>query len=188
MNHDPYMSRNELLSFLKIGSLAGEAEEIAKNTKDKEWRRKLKCVATYCEKIIVERLSYLDKKQLESVNRRRQHTQLMLLTSDQKRIREGKIEESITLETEDLYDIFDLAQKACLCCEQGKYVESCHWREVYHRCGVPPYRTNPKEGECEFRCDNEPEYITPQEYKVEMVKAAKEVGADPKDVHAVGQF
>lgn len=186
MNHDTYMSRSELLAFLKLGTLCSEVDLIVKTTKDKEWRRKLKCVITYCEKILEERLSYLDKTQLESISRRRKHTKLMLLTSDQKRIREDKVEESITVETEDLYDIFDLAQKACLCCEQGEYVKTCHWREVYHRCGVPPYRTSPKEGECEFRNDNEPRYLTPQEYRVEMVKAAKTVGED--SCHAVGRM
>lgn len=186
MNKEPYMGRAEMLTWLKIGTLAGEADSAAKSTKDKVWHRKLKCVATYCQNIIEERLKYLDPKQIEVLKRRRRTTEIKLFTSDQKRARTD--EPNITIETEDLYDLLDLALKACFCCEQGCYVKDCKWREVFHRLDVMPLRTNPKEGECEFRLDNEQFFLTPQEYKVEMTKAAKEVNADPKDVHATTVF
>lgn len=188
MKKAPYMGRAELLNYLKIGILAGEAENVAKVTEDKGWARKLKCASTYCKNVITERLKYLSKEQIEAVARRNKHTELLLLTSDQKRIRENKIEESIMVETEDLYDLLDLAMKSCLCCEQGEYCKDCKYRKMYHRLGVPPLRLNPKDGECEFRCDNKPLYITPQEQIVEMNKAAKSAGIDPTEMHTVSKF
>lgn len=181
MNKDPYMGREEMLAWLKIGVLAGEASNAAKNTKDVVWHRKLTCVATYCQNILEERLKYLDRKQLAVLDRRRKTTELKLFTSDQRRVRGG--EDNITIEVEDLYDLLDLALKACFCCEQGCYVKDCKWREVFHRLNVIPLRTNPKDGECEFRIDNDMVFLTPQEYKVEMAKVAKETNADPEDVH-----
>lgn len=181
MNKEKYMSKEEYLSWLKIGILAGEADKAAETTKDKVWHRKLKCVATYCQNIIEERIAYLDQKQLASLKRRRKQTDLKLCTSVPVRARDG--EPNITVETEDLYDLLDLALKACMCCEQGKYVKNCKWRKVFHRIEVEPIRTAPKEGECEFRLDNELYFLTPQEYRIEMAKTAKENGADEKDVH-----
>lgn len=188
MKKAPYMGRAELLNYLKIGILAGEAENIAKVTEDKGWARKLKCASTYCKNVITERLKYLSKDQIGTVARRNKHAEILLLTSDQKRIREDKIEESIIVETEDLYDLLDLALKSCLCCEQGEFCQDCRYRKMYHRLGVPPLRLNPKDGECEFRCDNEAMYITPQEQIVEMAKAAKQVGVDPNSVHRTSQL
>ena len=52
---------------------------------------------------------------------------------------------------------------------------------MFHRIEVEPIRTAPKEGECEFRLDNELYFLTPQEYRIEMAKTAKENGADEKD-------
>lgn len=188
MKKTAYMSRSELLNYLKIGILAGEAESIAKVTEDKSWAKKLRCASKYCQNIITERLNFLSKDQIESVARRNKHAEILLLTSDQKRIREDKVETSITVETEDLYDLLDLAMKSCLCCEQGDYCKECRYRKMYHRLGVPPLRTAPKEGECEFRCDNDPLYITPQEQIIEMTKAAKAVGADPSTMHITQQI
>ena len=190
MNHNPYMARAEMLEYLKVGILAGEAENIAMTTErfDKKWAQKLRTAAKYCQNIITERLKYMSKEQVLTLSRRNKHTEMFLLTSDQKRIREDREEVSITVETDDLYDLLDLAMKSCLCCEQGEYCKSCRYRSMYHRLGVPPLRTNPKDGECEFRCDNDAMYITPQEQIVEMAKAARQVGADPSRIHRTQKF
>lgn len=162
MKRDSYMSKNELTDFMKIGVLAGEAAAIAERTPVAEWRRKLKCVSTYCEKIITERLMSLDRRQLESVKRRKDHTEIMLLTSDQNRVERHSGEKEITISTEDLYDLLDLAMLSCMKCPQGDCVKECHFRDVFHRLGVPPSRTNPADGECEFRYNNEILCVTPQ--------------------------
>lgn len=165
MKREAYMSKNELLDFLKVGVLAGETEAIAERTPEKDWRQKLKTMSTYAKKILDERLAVLDKKQLETVSRRKDHTELVLYTSDQRRLNsknDDKIEESITIGTEDLYDVVDMALLSCMKCPQGDVCRTCNMREVFHRIGVPPVRTNPEEGECEFRTDNEIKCVTPQ--------------------------
>lgn len=176
MNKQPYMSAAELISWLKLGVLCGEAETIAEQTTDKdckEWRRKLKTVSTYLNNIVMERLKFLDKKQLMSVQRRKDHTNIVMLSSDKRRMDKSykdddssNIEEEITLATEDLYDVVDMALLSCFKCPQGGCVKNCRIRPVYHRIGVPPIRTAPKDGECEFRLDNEIACITPQYQKI----------------------
>lgn len=176
MKRETYMSKNELLDFLKVGIFAGEAGAIADRTPEKDWARKLKCIATYAKKITDERLAVLDLKQLQTVKRREKHTEMLLFTSDQRRMNkqnDGSIESSITLATQDLYDIVDLAMLSCLKCPQGEFRKKCHWREVYHRLGVPPLRTAPKDGECEFRWDNEQRAVTPEYAVMEMAEEKK---------------
>lgn len=172
MKRQPYMSRPELIDFLKIGTLAGEAEAIAERTSEKDWRQKLKTIATYANRITDERLKTLDKKQLSTVERRHKHTILKLVTTDQDRYEpnDGKPEERITVNTDDLYDIVDLALLSCRKCPQGDVCAKCEFRTVYHRIGVPPIRTNPAEGECEFRSDNEIACITPQYKRISEVE------------------
>lgn len=168
MKRESYMSKGEFLDFLKIGVLAGEAEAIANRTPEKDWRQKLRTISTYADRILKERLEPLDKKQLVAVSRRKEHTELVLYTSDQRRLNnsnDDKIEEEVTISTDDLYDMVDLALLSCRKCPQGEVCAKCQFREVYHRIGVPPLRTNPADGECEFRSDNVPESITPQ-YRV----------------------
>lgn len=169
MKKEPYMSKNELLDWLKMGVLAGEAESIANRTPVPEWRKKLKCIATYARKIVNERIAVVEKKQLPALSRRQKHSTLMLYTSDQIRLNEdniGKPETSITLATDDAYDLVDFALLSCAKCPQGGVVAGCKMRDVYHRIGVEPMRTNPAEGECEFKLDNEIRCITPQYERV----------------------
>lgn len=85
MKRSSYMSRNELYSFLKVGSMAGELEVIANQTQEKGWRQKLKTAAKYLSNITVERLECLEPVQLLSVARRKDSAKLVMLTEDANR-------------------------------------------------------------------------------------------------------
>lgn len=151
MKRESYMSKNELLDFLKIGILAGEVEIIAKRTPEKDWQRKMKCAATYLGNIVNERLKALAPEQLQTVSRRNKHTEIKLFTSDQIRLQgESRMEDAVTVDTDVLYDVVDLAMLSCFKCAQGDLVKDCRFRKHFHTIGVSVCRTNPKEGECEF--------------------------------------
>lgn len=168
MKRSTYMSKDEMIDWIKVGVLASEADAIAARTPEADWRKKLKTAATMCSNIITERLRALDRNQLKSVVRRKEHSSLRLYTSDQLKVdtERERLEPNITLETEDYYDILDMALLSCMKCAQGEVVTDCRMREIYHRLGVPIARENPKVGECEFRADNEVKSITPQYRKM----------------------
>lgn len=169
MKRERYMSKNEMLDWIKVAILAGEAEAIAARTPEKDWRKKLNCIATYATKIVDERLAAVDTKQLPALARRKDHSEFVMLTSDQRRLnkhQDGKPEAAINVATDDLYDVVDMALLSCMKCPQGECVAGCRMRGVYHNLGVPPIRTDPQTGECEFRLDNEIQCITPQYQKI----------------------
>lgn len=170
MKRTPYMSTAELIQFLKIGILSGESRAIATQTTDKIWKRKLNCVATYCEGITKERLACLDAKQLRSVSRRNSHSTMKLYTSDECRIdqqQDGVPYEAVTVSIDDLQTLTELAFCSCQSCPQGACVDGCEYREIMHRLGIPVARDNPKTGECEFRTDNKMTVVRPQVYELE---------------------
>lgn len=170
MKRTPYMSTAEMIDWIKIGVLAGESRAIASRTPEKDWQRKLKCVATYCEKITKERLACLDAKQLRSVSRRNSHSTMKLYTSDECRIDErqdGVPYEAATVSIDDLQTLTELAFCSCQSCPQGACVGGCEYRNVMHRLGIPVARDNPKDGECEFRTDNKMRIVRPQDYELE---------------------
>lgn len=165
MNRDQYMSSKEFYDFVKIGIMAGEAPIIAKNTKDKEWHKALMTVGTICKKITDERLACLDAKNLLTVQRRHHHTELMLYTTDQLRVNPAdngsSVEKRITVDGEDLYDLVEFCSYFCLQCPQGDLVKKCHMRDLLHKLGMPVSRTDPKEGQCEWRVDDKNETLNP---------------------------
>lgn len=148
----PYMSKTELLSFLKIGCLCGEIEEVVEHTKNKKWRQKLRTCATYLDSIIMERLYLLDKKQLDSVMRRKKTTTLIMRTEDQERI--DKVEkEVVSVDVEDLETMAELALCSCISCKEGDVVADCRFRTTFHRLGIPVCNCNPVTGKCEFKTE-----------------------------------
>lgn len=168
MKRSEYMSAPELLEFLKIGILAGEAAHMLETTKDKEWHKKLATIATYSQQITDERLQCLDPKQLLSVARRNKHSEILLSTKDELRIHpKQQLEEKITVNGDDLYDLVDLANRYCMQCPQGECVEKCFYRGMYHRLGMCAARDEVKKGECEFRANND---IIVQPPPVEQMK------------------
>ena len=165
MKKAAYMAKAELMQFLKLSVLWGEVEEAVKTTEEKNWRRKLKCICTYLDNILDERLRGIDKEQLQTDERRSKHSCLKLYTSDQNRtIQDNQLEEKITMATEDVYDLVDMALLTCYRCEQGGCVKDCKIRRILHTIGCPPIRTEPQQGECEFTTNaaGEVKSISPQ--------------------------
>lgn len=150
------MSSKELTDFIKIGIFAGEAEYIASKTDDPDWKASLMKIAELCQNLIDERLTFLDRKQLLSVKRREQHSELLLYTSDQMRTHPlQQVEDTITVNGDDLYDLAELASRYCDQCPQGEGVKNCYYRKLYHRMGFPPARENVTCEQCEFRNNDE---------------------------------
>lgn len=59
MNKNPYMSKNELINWLKLAVLVGELDSMIENTKDSIWRKAMKTARTLLSKIVEERLSFV---------------------------------------------------------------------------------------------------------------------------------
>ena len=147
----PYMGKNELINFLKLGVLCGEIDEIIKVTTSKVWKQKLKTCFTYIDKIMIERLLLLDKKQLDSVNRRKNNTHLILRTEDQQRTPDKIEKEMVYVDVNDLEEMAELALNSCTVCKEGLAVEKCRFRLVMHRLGITVCNDDPITGQCEYR-------------------------------------
>lgn len=171
MQAKSYMNAASLVEFLKVGILSGELEVIAANTKksakskmEKEWARKMRMAATMMENVIVERMTALDQKARDSVERRNKHVRMLMESKDQIRI--GNCDESpqITVSSDDLTLIAELALIGCGACPQGKYVKDCQYRAMFHRLGVPIAREDVQGGQCEFMTRDEPKIFMPNGY------------------------
>lgn len=170
MKRATYMTTEEMIQFLKIGILSSECRVIADKTSEKDWVQKMRCAATYCEKIVKERLACLDPKQIRSVERRNNHSCMKLYTSDEVRMdkqQDGVPYESVTIHINDLQSLVELALCSCQSCPQGACVKECEYREIMHRLSIPVARDNPTPGECEFRIDNKMTVVRPQVYELE---------------------
>lgn len=157
MKKEHYMSKNEMLDAMKVGTFSGELEAIADRTTVPEWRKRLRTAATNCQKVLEERLFCLDKNQLQTVQRRHSHNKMIYVTSDDKRYEPTDKEdpqELVTVAIEDLYTVIDHAFESCHLCEQGEKVKDCPYRKLYHRISVPVARDNPETGQCEFMWEN----------------------------------
>ena len=171
MKEKPYMSSQDMLEWLKIGCLAGEARQAAETTKknaktdkEKEWAKRMAIAATHLGKVTDERLECMDTMQVVSVKRRHEHSSLQLYTSDMLRV-EGRTKperDDITISYDDWCRLGEMALLHCDMCPQGEYVKKCEYRKVWHRCGIPVAREDVKEGECEFCMDNHMQIILPQ--------------------------
>ena len=153
MKRAPYMSRNELTSFLFVGAMAGQLKEIAKVTQEPDWRQKIKTAATYLCKITDERVGSLELEQIKSVNRRRQGVSIVMLTEDAERYKEPA-KELVQVDLDDLETLGELAFSDCQskCMREGRaeMVKECPHRQAYHRLGLTPAVDSPEAGQCEF--------------------------------------
>ena len=152
MKRAPYMSRNELTSFLFVGAMAGQLKEIAKVTQEPDWRQKIKTAATYLCKITDERVGCLDREQIVSVDRRRKGVDIVMLTKDAERYKEP-VKELVRVDVDDLETLAELALAACQDClleGRGARVQSCPYRQTFHRLGIMPAVDSPEAGQCEF--------------------------------------
>jgi len=171
MKEKPYMSSNDLLEWLKIGCLAGEAKKAAETTKktaktqkEKEWAKRMKIAATHLGKVTDERMACLEPEQVATVKRRWGNSDLRLYTSDQLRVedRTKPAREDVTICYEDWCRLGEMALLHCNMCPQGEYVKNCEYRKVFHRVGIPVGRESVRDGECEFCIDNFMHIILPQ--------------------------
>ena len=171
MKEKPYMSSQDMLEWLKIGCLAGEARQAAETTKknaktdkEREWAKRMAIAATHLGKVTDERLECMDTMQVVSVKRRHEHSSSQLYTSDMLRV-EGRTKperDDITISYDDWCRLGEMALLHCDMCPQGEYVKNCEYRKVWHRCGIPVAREDVKEGECEFCVDDHMQIILPQ--------------------------
>lgn len=157
MKKSSYMSQNEYAQVLKLGVLAGEIQEWIDTTEDKTWRKMLKTCLTFLDRILIERLMHLDIKQRDSFDRKFRSCKIQLAsyTNFFGTAQAKQEKRTVEIDAEDLYNLADFALTQCMLCPQGECVKDCEMRELYHRCGLEPSRTEVKEGECEFRFDNE---------------------------------
>ena len=181
MKEKPYMSSADLLEWLKIGNLAGEAKfaaaetkKHAKTDKEKEWAKRMAIAATNLGKVTDERLACLCTDQVLTVQRRNKNTSLRLYTSDQLRVeeRDKPAMEDRTICYEDWCLLGELALMHCDICPQGKYVKDCEYRKMFHRVGIPVGREDVQEGQCEFRYCDYIHIVLPQggEDKADLVR------------------
>lgn len=165
MNKNPYMSKNELINWLKLAVLVGELDSMIENTKDSIWRKAMKTARTLLSKIVEERLSLVEIEQLLSVKRRREHASIYLQSTDEKRINAAWSKEDkyiVQIDQDTLYDLTDMALCTCKACFQGEFVKECRYRKTLHEFGIPVARDVVANGECEFRADNAPAIINPK--------------------------
>ena len=152
LRETPYMASWELVVWMKLAILSGELDACVSETKNKKWHKKLACANTMLWSVIQERIAMTDPKQAKSIVRRKNHSDIISFTSDEKRLPKNKnnMPESVTLAYEDFIDIIDLANNSCVACKQGPCVDSCFYKKVFLRCGVPILRPDAKEGECPY--------------------------------------
>lgn len=150
MKESSYMSKNEMISYMKLGCLSGEIAEIINFTSNKIWKRKLKTCVTYIDNILVERMKLLSIEQLLSVKRRQKNSHIILRTEDQERIKDVE-KEIVMVDIHDIEELAELALNSCLVCKEGDCVNDCRFRLVMHRLGLPVCNADPTDGQCEFR-------------------------------------
>lgn len=161
----PYFTSDELIQWMKLATLCGELDASSKETQDKEWRRLMRCSFGMIWKVVQERIALIDEKQKRSVIRRREHSKIKMITSDEERVpNQSDTQEHVTIAYEDLLDLTDLALNSCCACPQGECVKDCYFRKVMHRLSLPVCRDELKAGECEFnwRAVGETEQVVPQ--------------------------
>lgn len=168
MKASNYMNAASLVEFLKVGILASELDIIAANTKktaktpmEKEWARKMRMAATMMENVIVERMTALDQKARDSVERRNNHVRMLMESKDNVRVAPTDKSPHITVSSDDLTLIAELALMGCGACPQGEYVKDCPYRDMFHRLGIPIGREDVQDGQCEFMTRNEPKVCMP---------------------------
>lgn len=162
-----YMNAASLIEFIKIGMLAGECDKSAADTKknaktqqEKTWAKNLKTSATLLNKVVDERMKCLDKKQLDSVERRFNNSQLSVEARYSVRVG-APTDATITVSSDDFVLMAEMMLMGCGGCPQGKYVKDCPYRAMYHRVGIPVGRTEVQDGQCEFMTRNVPKIVMP---------------------------
>lgn len=165
-----YMTSDELIQWMKLACLCGELDVCAKETQNGRWRSWLKCGYGLVWKVVMARINMVDPKQIKSIMRRKEHSDIKMITSDEKRFPTHKeTQEFVTVAYDDLLDLADLALNSCAACPQGECVQNCFYKKVFLRLGLPVCRDNPAEGECPYnwRAVGEVSQVQPQNQRNE---------------------
>lgn len=156
-----YLNSAEFDELLALQAFANHCGQIAKNCDDPQWRKWLKSADSLVTKIIQSRVDAMDPNQYAGLKRRVLHSDVLVVQKNLVCIKENS-KQQITLDWEDFMDILDLAMNACYGCKQNEYVNSCKFKEIFLKLGVPVARENPANGECPYRSDNEMRWIDPE--------------------------
>lgn len=163
MKRAPYCNKEEFSQVVYLHAAYSLINDIADNTQDKEWHKKLATSGTLLLKVYNDRLDCLDPIGREKVDSRANHTYVRVVSSDEKALERLKQEkETITMEFDDFLNIVEFANWSCLKCSQGEYVQKCPFRKLLHKYNLPVARMNPNPGECEFRWDNDIRSMAPE--------------------------
>lgn len=170
LRETPYMKSDELIQWMKLACLCGELEACAKATVKGKWRAWMKCAYGLIWKVVLERMSLVEPKAMKSIMRRKEHSKIKMITSDEERFPSRKeTQEFVTVAYDDLLDLADLAMNSCAACPQGECVKDCFYKKVLLRLALPVCRDNPAEGECPYnwRKVGDVEQIKPQNQRNE---------------------
>lgn len=158
MREHKYIARDEAVTLMLLDALTTKVAEEAANTTNPDWQEKFQTIAKWLDEIIFARVELLDEKQRTMLARKSLNSSCKIVTKDEARTKAWMFanqQKNVTIETNDLFDLGDYALLECMTCPQGCKVKECKMRELYHRVGFEPTRTDVKDGECEFRFDNE---------------------------------
>lgn len=164
MKRNSYMASNEMNEFMWLSATRQIFEKILATTKDKVWRRKIKTCDTLIKQVIEDRTECFDELELKKAYRRILGIGIKVYSYDDARVDKDDFDRKVTIAQEDFFNLVDAAFLQCRTCPQGSLVKECPRRKMFHRLGLQVYesRQQPKDGECEFRYDNEQTAVTPQ--------------------------
>ena len=94
----------------------------------------MKCVNTYLNNILTERLEALDPEQLKSVERRAGHTVVEIMTSDKARLEKEKDYETyepITMAAQDVFTLAELMHVSAGQIRSGMPISGNHAQGMY---------------------------------------------------------
>lgn len=166
MKESKYMASKELNQLMWLSAAVQSIEKILEDetTKNKDWRRWMATSKTYLRKVIDDRLRKLDPLETVKVMRRVTKIAIKVAHYDDFRVDKTDMERRVTISSEDFLDLVDGTTLNCYGCPQGDVVKGCPRRKMFHRLGlqVHAFREDPKDGECEFRYNDEQYAVTPQ--------------------------
>ncbi|WP_405379581.1 hypothetical protein [Phascolarctobacterium sp.] len=164
MKHAPYAASNEMQEIMWLSAARQMFERIIKTTADKDWLRRIRTADTNVKNVLDARVADLNQLELKKFARRVQTVGIKVYHYDDARVDKSDHNRTYTISQDDFLDLVDAAFLNCYACKQGDIVKDCPRRKLYHRLGLQVHalRESPKQGQCEFRCDDDPRYVTPQ--------------------------
>ena len=185
MNSNKYLKGEDKYELMLTYGAAWLTEENALKTKkyaktaeDKEMAKYLKLASSYLYKAFNLKLSLLEEEPRQEMEERKDYTILKVVPYDAVRVQQAmRMRSLVSLPTQDLMNVAELAMIGCHNCPQGEFVKKCIYRKSLHACGIP---ISPKEaegpGRCEFRSGSGIQIILPHGHDkhIEHVKKSLE--------------